>query len=519
MTRFRLHPSLFFLLFAWVGVIALALHMLISSEINRLKIHFDQDVSTFVSDVKQKLDTNEAVLAGFSAFLQAVDRSDTDSTIKYAAAVASAYPHIYMIEVARKVALSEQRDLEASLRQGWRADFSIKDFSRIVKRPFPADDEKAATWPILFMYPSLPETRAIYGVRLETVDFLSRSVALAQKNVRPVASPVFKMYEGGDAYILLQEVSRPSSKSSSELNFFGNTMMAMLLIKTQALMPSRSKQDKFENLQVSATLAAAGNSESRLFEQRAVENGKIDRLFLPSFTQRLTIDNFSQPTIMVFDRQLRWSDLLSREIIPMLGLLGLALLLVPWITVRHYMALGRAAVEHERSAYLATHDLLTNLPNRFLFMDRYEQAFQQWQRNGNAFALLLIDLDHFKEINDCHGHEVGDQVLIGCSKRMASQLRACDTVARHGGDEFVILLGNILNIEDAKSVGEKILAAFAEPIETAAGPVQLSCSIGISVCPIHGESLDILRKSADRAMYLSKEQGRNTVSVFSNDLC
>jgi len=519
MTRLRTQTSLFFLLVAWFGVIAFALHMLLSSEINRWKIHFDEDVRTVVSDVKQKLDTNEAVLAGFSAFLQAVDRSDTDSTIKYAAAVASAYPHIYMIEVARKVALSEQRDLEASLRRGWRADFLLKDFARITKHPAQDDDKKAATWPILFMYPSLPESQAIYGVRLESVDFLSRSVALAQKNTRPVVSPVFKMYEGGEAYILLQEVSRPSSKSSSDMNFFGNTMMALLLIKTQALMPKRINLGKQEYLHVSATLAAAGNADSLLFEQQAVEHGKIDRLFLPNFTRRLTIENFSQPTVMVFDRQLRWADLLSRDIIPMLVLLGGALVLVPWVTVRHYLALDRAAIEHKRSAYLATHDLLTNLPNRFLFMDRFEQAFRLWQRNGNSFALLLIDLDRFKEINDSHGHEVGDQVLIGCSQRMASQLRACDTVARHGGDEFVILLGNILNSEDAKSVGEKILAAFAEPIETSAGPLQVSCSIGISICPLHGESLDILRKSADRAMYLSKEQGRNTVSVFSGITC
>lgn len=236
-------------------------------------------------------------------------------------------------------------------------------------------------------------------------------------------------------------------------------------------------------------------------------------MFLPSFTRRLKIDNFSQPVLLVFDRQLLWNDLLSRETITILMLLACALLLVPWITVRHYMALDRAETEYERSAYLATHDLLTDLPNRFLFIDRFERALQHWQRDGNSFALLLVDLDHFKEINDRHGHEVGDLVLIACGKRMVLELRACDTVARHGGDEFVILLGSVLSAEDAKAVGEKLLAAFIEPIETTAGLLQVSCSIGIAVCPRHGESLEALRKSADRAMYRAKENGRNAVSV------
>ena len=105
---------------------------------------------------------------------------------------------------------------------------------------------------------------------------------------------------------------------------------------------------------------------------------------------------------------------------------------------------------------------------------------------------MLADLDHFKEINDRHGHDVGDQVLVACASRMAGEIRSCDTVARHGGDEFVILLANVQNPEDAENVGKKVLAAIAEPIETTAGTVQLSCSIGIAICPLHGTNLDVL---------------------------
>ncbi|WP_240327698.1 sensor domain-containing diguanylate cyclase [Dechloromonas sp. HYN0024] len=500
---------------AWLGAIAFVTHMLMLAEISRWESHFDEDVRLIVSDVKQKLDTNEAVLAGFSAFLQAVDRSDTDSAMKYAAAATAAYPHIYMIEVARRVALSEELQFQGTLRQTWRSDFSIKDFSELTGRPFQDDSQKNITWPILFMYPALPEAQAIYGLRLETVDYLSRTMALAHRNIKPVVSPVFSMYEGDGAYILLQEVSRKAGKAGTDLNFFGDTMVALLLIKTRSLVPARSREGDHEQISFAAIITPPGNPQSQLFAHQAAEAGLLDRLMLPRFSRQLRIDNVSQPTVMTFERQLLWRDFFHAEQLLVLLLLGAALIVVPWVTVRHYLSLDQAEIEQERSAYLATHDLLTGLPNRFLFTDRFEHAFRNWQRNGNAFALLLADLDHFKEINDRYGHDVGDQVLTACATRMADELRACDTVARYGGDEFVILLANILNIEDAENVGRKLLAAISAPIETTAGPLDLSCSIGIAICPTHGISLDTLRKLADQAMYQAKDQGRNAVSVFA----
>ncbi|NTV68563.1 MAG: GGDEF domain-containing protein [Azonexaceae bacterium] len=515
MSRPRFRPTLLILLAAWLGIIAIVTYTLWSAEINRWEAKFDVDARLLVSDIKQKLDTNEAVLAGLSAFLQAVDRNDTDSTMRYAASAASAYPHIYMIEVASKLNVAGEAAFTASLRKKWRADFALKDFAEITGRGLQNDVRKNITWPILFLYPSLPEAQPIYGVRLETVDYLSRTVALAQGNVKPVVSPVFTMFEGGTAYILLQEVKRSAGKAPPELNFFGDTMLAMLLINTQALIPARSKEADYANISVSTFIVSPGNPETLLFEQNAPEAGGLERLLLPNFARQLSIDNSSQPTQIRFTRQLLWGDFLHTEKLMILLLLGAALLVVPWVTIRHYLSLDRAEVEQERSAYLATHDLLTNLPNRFLFADRFEHALRNWQRNGQSFALMLADLDHFKDINDRHGHDVGDQVLVACASRMAGELRSCDTVARHGGDEFVILLANVQDPDDAQNVGKKLLAAVAAPIETTAGVVQLSCSIGIAICPAHGVNLDVLRKAADVAMYEAKDHGRNGVSVFT----
>ncbi len=517
MHRPRLRPSLIALLAAWLAAIGLLAHMLLSAEISRQEMHFDEEVRLMLSDVKRKLDTNEAVLAGFSAFLQAVDRSDTDSTFKYAAAATAAYPHIYMIEIARKVGAGEAQAVQSTLRQRWRPDFSIKDFSDVTGRPPENEAGAGATWPIFFMYPSLTAAEAIYGVRLETVDYLSQTMALAQRNVRPVASPAFQMYEGGKAYILLQEVVRPADSADASQDIFGDTMMAMLLTRAEDLIPARSREGEKLRIGFTATLLAPGNAETLLFEREAPATGRLEQLGLPHFSRQLRVDNDAQPMRMSFQRQVLWPEILQAERVFTLALLFVAMIFVPWVTVRHYISLDRAEREHERSAYLATHDLLTDLPNRFLFADRFEHALRNWHRHGQSFALMLADLDNFKEINDGYGHEVGDQVLIACARRMTDELRGGDTVARHGGDEFVILLAEIAHAGDAELVGRKLLAAIAAPIETSAGPLTVSCSIGITICPTHGTTLDDLRKRADRAMYQAKDSGRNAVSVFSDE--
>jgi diguanylate cyclase (GGDEF)-like protein len=176
----------------------------------------------------------------------------------------------------------------------------------------------------------------------------------------------------------------------------------------------------------------------------------------------------------------------------------------------------RKATE-ERIRHMAQHDALTNLPNRALFSDRLQHELVAAKRNRERFALIFLDLDNFKPINDNHGHGMGDRLLQAVARRLEESIRASDTAGRIGGDEFIILLANIEKVLDAANVGKKLLDAVAETIETSAGPLNIHCSIGIAVCPLHGETLDVLRRSADRAMYESKNQGRNAVSVASGD--
>ena len=194
---------------------------------------------------------------------------------------------------------------------------------------------------------------------------------------------------------------------------------------------------------IRAVLKTAAGSESDVFSTQTQQASFLDRLLLPRLASRVEIRTTSQPMTLLFERQLRVEDVLTAETLIILAVLGSALVLMPLVLIRHFQAIERAEVEHERSAYLATHDVLTQLPNRYLFAERFDQVYADWEEKGVPFAVLLIDLDYFKEINDKHGHEVGDEILRVVADRMLAATRSCDTVARYGGDEFVALITDL----------------------------------------------------------------------------
>jgi diguanylate cyclase (GGDEF)-like protein/PAS domain S-box-containing protein len=159
--------------------------------------------------------------------------------------------------------------------------------------------------------------------------------------------------------------------------------------------------------------------------------------------------------------------------------------------------------------HLATHDVLTDLPNRFLMMDRLGQLLSRARRSGAGFAVLFMDIDRFKEVNDTHGHEFGDLLLRAVAQRLAKSVRQSDTVARIGGDEFVIILETAHQIGEADAVADHVLRALATSFTLQKRTVEVTVSIGVSFCPENGEDADTLLRAADYAMYLAKRQGGN----------
>jgi diguanylate cyclase (GGDEF)-like protein len=167
---------------------------------------------------------------------------------------------------------------------------------------------------------------------------------------------------------------------------------------------------------------------------------------------------------------------------------------------------------------LASHDVLTGLPNRALLMDRLKRGLSRWERQGQKATIAFVDLDHFKNINDTLGHTAGDRVLLSTAHRLKSSLRQSDTVARFGGDEFVLILENPHNGVAHTLVLQRLLETLCEPIPDLAQEVSLTCSIGYARYPDDGTDADTLLNAADAAMYLAKQLGRSNIQAYTPDM-
>jgi diguanylate cyclase (GGDEF)-like protein/PAS domain S-box-containing protein len=164
--------------------------------------------------------------------------------------------------------------------------------------------------------------------------------------------------------------------------------------------------------------------------------------------------------------------------------------------------------------HLATHDVLTDLPNRFLLVDRLGQTLARAQRATSTFAVLFMDIDRFKEVNDSRGHDVGDLLLHAFGQRLAKSVRRSDTVARIGGDEFVLILENVHRTVEADEIASKLQRSLARPFTLESKRLKVTASIGISFYPDHGQDAETLLRAADYAMYLAKRRGGNGHTTY-----
>lgn len=186
--------------------------------------------------------------------------------------------------------------------------------------------------------------------------------------------------------------------------------------------------------------------------------------------------------------------------------------------IQNYVALFSDITEKKKAAEKiwehANYDALTHLPNRRLFNDRLEQGIKMADRSGASLALLFIDLDHFKEVNDTFGHQVGDELLLQVAARITAELRATDTVARMGGDEFTAILPEVTGPTDIDKVAQSLVDTLVKPFYIGQEEIHVSASIGASIYPQDANGLTGLINTADAAMYLSKQQGRNRFNFF-----
>lgn len=172
--------------------------------------------------------------------------------------------------------------------------------------------------------------------------------------------------------------------------------------------------------------------------------------------------------------------------------------------------------KEDKLEYMATHDALTGLPNRVLFEDRLTVALTQAEGKGTKLGVVVLDLDNFKAINDVLGHTVGDQLLKQIADRLRNRVRRSDTIARMGGDQFVILLSEMARQEHGRRVANRVLKAFQDPFVLGGLQFRITASMGFAIYPDHGEDAETLVKNAGTAMYRAKQNSKNSWRYYTS---
>ena len=267
------------------------------------------------------------------------------------------------------------------------------------------------------------------------------------------------------------------------------------------------------------TLSFVNEAYCRYFgKQRAELIGSSFMLLIPEQDREFIEEQFTslslenpvvtyERRVILHDGQIRWQQWTDRAIFDGQGRF------IEFQSVGHDIT-EQVRVE-EQLVYIATHDALTGLPNRRLFNDRLTLELAHAQRNQQKLAVMLLDLDHFKDVNDTLGYSVGDRLLQVVGHRLRSLLRRSDTVARMGEDAFMLILPGIVREENATRVAAKILEAFREPLMFDGYELDITTSIGVAVYPNDGGDVDALMKNADIAMYRAKEKGRDNYQRYT----
>ena len=493
----------------WVVLFFTVMAGIVAVDLQRAEKKFTEHASRHYQQANDRVHINESVLEGFAAMVSTSNSHYRTRIRSYAQKMLRQYPHIFKFEIVEKVANDKLDSFSEYYRRNFYPDFEVKAFGFESDRQWQLVKEVPYHLLIVFMEPTTPDSRELLGLDVGSNEFLLQSLQQSEREGRVVSTHPFTLVQGHLAYLLHRPIPAPGngdpppfSRSGAQGGFVGLVVRADTLLESgghrvpgmRELLyhPSFDSTDPEGHLHMDDT-AKAGWLESRLF---------------PRLTMSRSLDTKSQPFVLRIDQQLGWS-------IISWGKLGLTLLIAS-ITFAVVMVYARLYYRNEmqraetavRLFHLANHDSLTGLANRNLLNDRLSHAISQTARQTGKLAVLFLDLEEFKTVNDTYGHDAGDGVLRRAAERLRGCVRAGDTIARLGGDEFILVLENIEGQEDIDHVVEKIKSGFEQPFNVNSHSIVLGINIGSAVYPENGTDMDALIACADASMYEDKRSNQ-----------
>ncbi|MGD8525963.1 MAG: sensor domain-containing diguanylate cyclase [Thioalkalispiraceae bacterium] len=501
-TSKRIYPIAILL---WIILWATLGSVVVQSSIHSARNEFNAKAMNVYHLVSDQIRTNETVVEGFAASVGAMGEIDRNKIRIYARQMLERYPHIFMFEIIEKVDAKNKESYEKNFQENISAHFQIRSFGYEEDRQWREAVGKNFYMPIIFMEPFPPESYQVLGLDLNSNKIFTDSLRASARLHMPVATRPFTLVEGHLAYLIHRPIKQGNNRLYTHAYDIEDRYV-MLVILAKSLLKDMPEEMPDYGITLHHSDFDANDKRGHLYNQPAAEMSQLESFLLPNLSLNIKLDSKTQPFVLNINKQLGLSvfNFWLLSVFAAVAALSFYLLLK---YLRFYrMSEIHRAQEAGHLFYLANHDSLTGLANRNLMLDRLQHALPQAKRRNSKLAVFFMDLDEFKKINDKYGHDVGDKLLTSASERLRACTRSGDTLARRSGDEFILILENIDDIESVHHVSEKIHQAFEQKFNLGEVELSVGITIGYSIYPDDAQSHDELLTIADKRMYANKRQ-------------
>jgi len=491
-------------LLAWAIGTSVTTGLVYKLVLHEAEAAFNQRVVQVYENIEHTIRDNESILEGFSAFLSAIEYVNRESTSRYAQQILTRYPHVYRLEVVLRVKRNDLVKFIARQKQYWFPEFDVRAFSDEADRlSWEPKNNKPIYNPIIFIEPMPLNAKQLIGSDMDSLSFLSNALNQSIQLQSPVATIPFKLVDGPRGYIVFHPVPDPPKNELAKRK----QALALLEVNAEAIRDKIAFLVKNIGFRLYDTRYASNDPDGLLIQVAAPAPNRLDQRLFPKLTAEKRLDSRGQPFGLIVDKQLGWRDFNLPLVIATGCSLLLSLILLLLFLKTHFRREKQMKRSANRLLHMATHDALTGLPNRILLADRFSQAISRTHRRDIKFAVMFLDLNGFKLVNDTYGHEIGDQLLKALGGLLKECIRDEDTLSRISGDEFVIVLEDS-SYKNAERVAQKIQVELSRPMLIQGIKLNIGLSVGIAIYPDDGRTLAELLKTADIRMYKAKEQSK-----------
>ena len=489
----------------WALLLGVVIYTILAFDLQRAEHEFLNDANTHYRQVNGRALINESILEGFSAMVSTTQDFDRARIRSYAQKMLKQYPHIFMFEVVEKVPQAQLQAFSEYYRKNIFPKFKVKAFNFETDRQWQPVTKAKYYMPIVFMEPFPSKSQDVLGLDINSNTFFKRVLEKSERLNRSIASEPFKLVEGDLAYLIHKPISAAEQNNQAYINKSGaQGGFAILVICADSLLAPENHT--FPGITELLYNPAYDYTDTRghLYKNNTTEMSELESKLFPHLLFSKIITSESQPFVLRIEQQLGW-DIVSWGKIASALLVALATFAILIIYARlNYQNEMKRIATTDRLFHLANHDALTGLANRSLFHDRLSHALTQAARQKTMLSVIFMDLKGFKSVNDNFGHDVGDEVIKLAEERLQGCVRSADTVARQGGDEFILIQEKISGQQDVDYIAKKIKAEFKQPFTVNCQLISVGINIGSALYPINGEDVESLINHADSSMYKDK---------------